>query len=579
MVAEASVSIMNDSPLEFDVPPLQFDILVPNCLPHEDYLQLGQARTATAHIVPREYVIVNVTGMIQQLSKYLTQACPGSNSSPLDSLLGSYLEGKDTTIFVRGSGVQDPSTPGWITSLITDTTVPFPVSGRRFDNLIRNFSLTDVHFSLPDPLADPNAPDSQPMVSANVKALVGLPKEMNFDLGIDRVRADADVFYHGKKLGKLDLHKWQEARTSRVNGTSRGTALLVESKVKNAPLHITDDDLFTEIVQALIFSGKGAVLGVEAAVDVHTATVLGDFVVREIPASGHVFIKPLGGSVLSGFKPQIGDLEIVETTKASLRLHAKVNLTNPTEYSVHVPYVNIHILHNDTLVGHATVENIDVVPGNNTNLVVEALWSPFDLGGQNGSEVGRNLLSQYISGYNTTITLRTHESTIPSQPALGEALSSLEVTLDAPKFSAPQFPGDDNNNDDGDQTAPRFIKDATVLPALSPFPLFPFFVMLLDKNYSHTHKTIPATGFVLHLKYQHLRLFQTDASHLLNSNFHPPLSTPSYNNLYHFHFRNSILQPYRASGQYRLCIPTRCPSRGIPDAQIARCVGYKWRRI
>jgi hypothetical protein len=141
-------------------------------------------------------------------------------------------------------------------------------------------------------------------------------------------------------------------------------------------------------------------------------------------------------------------------------------LTNPTAYSVHVPYVNIHILHNDTLVGHATAENIDVVPGNNTNLVVEALWSPFDLGGQNGSEVGRNLLSQYISGYNTTITLRTHESTIPSQPTLGKALSSLKITLDAPKLSAPQFPGDDNN-DDGDQTAPRFIKDATVLLALS----------------------------------------------------------------------------------------------------------------
>jgi hypothetical protein len=468
VVAEASIFIMNDYPLEFDVPPLQFDILVPNCLPHEDHLQLGQARTATTRILPREYLIVNVTGMIQQLPKYLTQACPGSNSSPLDSLLGSYLEGKDTIIFVRGSGVQDPSTPGWITSLIKDTTVPFPLAGRPFDSLIRNFSLADVHFGLPDPLADPNTPDSQPMVSAAVKALVGLPKEMNFDLDIDRVRADADVFYHGKKLGKLDLHKWQEARTSRVNDTSRGPELLVESKVKNAPLQITDDDLFTEIVEALVFGGKGAVLGVEAAVDVHTATVLGEFVVREIPASGQVFIKPLGGSGLSGFKPQIGDLEVVETTKSSLRLHATVNLTNPTVYSVHVPYVNIHILHNDTLVGHATAENINVVPGNNTNLVVEALWSPFDLGGQNGSEVGRNLLSQYISGYNTTITFRTHESTIPSQPTLGKALSSLEITLDVPKLSAPQFPGDDNDNDDGDQTAPRFIKDATVLLALSP---------------------------------------------------------------------------------------------------------------
>jgi hypothetical protein len=472
MVANASVSIMNDYPVKFDVPPLHFDILVPNCLPDDDYLQLGEARTETTHVVPKKYTTVDVTGMIQQLPKSLTQACPGSNSSPLDSILGRYLGGKDTTIFVRGGSEQDPSTPGWITSLIKDTTVPLPLPGRPFDNLIRNFSLADVHFSLPDPFADPNTPGSQPKISAIVKALVGLPKEMNFNLDVDRVRADADIFYHGKKLGRLDLYKWQKARTHNVNDTGRGPELLIESKVENAPLQITDDDLFTEIIQTLVLGAKGVVLGVKAAVDVHTATVLGEFVVREIPASGKVFVKPIGGGGLSDFKPQIGDLKIVETTKSSLRLQAQVNLTNPTVYSAHVPYLNIHILHNDTLVGHATAENIDVVPGNNTNLLVEAFWSPFDLGGRNGSEVGRNLLSQYISGYNTTLTLKTHESTIPSQPNLGRALSPLEIVIDAPKLSKPRLPDDDDNDDDedGDQSTPRFIKDATVLRALLALP-------------------------------------------------------------------------------------------------------------
>ena len=471
MVAKASVSVMNEYPVKFDVPPLHFDILVPNCLPDDDYLQLGDARTETAHIVPKGYVTVNVTGKIEQLPKSLTQACPGSNSSPLDSLLGDYLEGRKTTVFVRGGSEQDPSTPGWITSLIKGTTVPLPLPGHPFDNLIRNFSLADVHFGMPDPFGDPNTPGSQPKISATVKAVVGLPKEMNFNLDVDRVKADADVLYHGKKLGRLDLHQWQDARTSNVNDTGRGPELLIESEVKNAPLQITDDDLFTEIIQKLVFSGKGVVLGVKAAVDVHTVTALGEFVVREIPATGKVFVKPIGGGGLSGFKPQIADLKILETSKSSLRLQAKVNMTNPTEYSAHIPYVNIHILHNDTLVGHATAENIDVIPGNNANLLVEALWSPFELGGHNGSEVGRNLLSQYISGFNTTLTLKTHESTIPSQPNLGRALSSLEIVIDAPKLLGPQTPNDGGNDDDedGDRAAPRFIKDATVLPALLAF--------------------------------------------------------------------------------------------------------------
>jgi Protein of unknown function (DUF3712) len=474
MVAKATVSIMNQYPVRFDIPPLQFDVLIPNCLPDDDYLLLGTARTEMARILPKEYVTVKVTGIIQQLPKSLTQACPGSNSSPLDSVLRDYLKGKDTTIFIRGGSEQDPTTPGWITSLIKDNTVPLPLPGHPFDNLIRNFSLANVHFSLPDSFAEPNTPESQPKMSAIVKALVGLPKEMNFELNVDQVKADADVFYHGKKLGKLDLHKWQKARSSKVNDTGRGPELLIESEVKNAPLEITDDDVFTEIMQSLVFAGKGVVLDIKAAVDVHTATALGEFVVRDIPAAGKVLVKPLGSGGLSGFKPQIGGLEILDTTKSSLKLQAKVNMTNPTEYSAHVPYINIHILHNDTLVGHATAQNVHVVPGNNTNVLVEALWSPLDLGGQNGSEVGRNLLSQYISGFNTTLTLKTHESTIPSQPALGRALSSLEVVIDAPKLSAPQIPGDgggdDNDDGDGDGSAPRFIKDATVLSALLALP-------------------------------------------------------------------------------------------------------------
>jgi hypothetical protein len=468
MVAKAAVSIMNQYPVKFDIPPLQFDVLIPNCLPDDDYLPLGTARTEMARILPKEYVTVKVTGIIQQLPKSLTQACPGSNSSPLDSILRDYLDGKDTTIFIRGGSEQDPTTPGWITSLVKDNTVPLPLPGHPFDNLIRNFSLANVHFSLPDPFAEPNTPGSQPKISAIVKALVGLPKEMNFELNVDQVKADADIFYRGRKLGKLDLHKWQKARSSNVNDTGRGPELLIESKVKNAPLEITDDDVFTKVIESLVFAGKEVVLDIKAAVDVHTATALGEFVVRDIPAAGKVWVKPLGSGGLSGFKPQISDLKILDTTKSSLKLQAKVNMTNPTEYSAHVPYINIHILHNDTLVGHATAQNVHVVPGNNTNVLVEALWSPLDLGGQNGSKVGRNLLSQYISGLNTTLTLKTHESTIPSQPALGRALSSFEVVVDAPKLSAPQIPGDggDDDGEDGDGPAPRFIKDATVLSAL-----------------------------------------------------------------------------------------------------------------
>lgn len=466
MAALASVSVMNEYPVKFDIPPLRFDILVPNCLPDQEFLFLADAKTETAHVRPKQFVDLNVTGLIRELPEELITACPMSNSSPLDALLADYLQGKDTTICVRGGAHQGTETPGWMTSLIRGTAVPLPLPGHPFGNLIRNFSLADVYFSLPDPWAEPDSPDSQPRISAVVKALVALPKDMNFNVNVDRVRADADVFYKGKKLGELDLHKWQKARTTKLEDRDK-SGLLIESKVKEAPLNITDDDAFADLVQSLIFGGKGADLGIKAKVDVNTKTALGHFTIRKIPAEGKVHVKPISRGGFSDLNPQIGSLEILKTTTSSLQIQAKANITNPTEYSAKIPFININILNNDTILGHVIARDLHIVPGDNTNLVAIAVWNPSVASGARGGEVGRDLLSQYISGYNTTLTLKTHEGTIPSQPALGRALSNLEIIIDTPKLPPPRSPGHGDNDDEPEQngSGPQFIRDATVLPA------------------------------------------------------------------------------------------------------------------
>ena len=74
-----------------------------------------------------------------------------------------------------------------------------------------------------------------------------------------------------------------------------------------------------------------------------------------------------------------------------------------------------------------------------------------------------------VSGFNTTLTLKTHENSIPSQPALGKALSILELTIDALSLTPPSPPEDGNGDHDGDEeggSGPHFIKDATVLSTL-----------------------------------------------------------------------------------------------------------------
>lgn len=110
-----------------------------------------------------------------------------------------------------------------------------------------------------------------------------------------------------------------------------------------------------------------------------------------------------GNSKLGSLSPKVGNLSILETSKTSITLGASVNLTNPTKYSATVPYFNINILVNDTVLGQATATDVVISPGNNTNIPVTAVWDPFTNGGEEGKDIGREMLSQYISGLSTLI--------------------------------------------------------------------------------------------------------------------------------------------------------------------------------
>ncbi|KAK8202768.1 hypothetical protein HDK77DRAFT_456205 [Phyllosticta capitalensis] len=449
--ALVSLSVNNQFPLDLTVPALGFGILVANCKDSDPYIMVADAITDAIVITPYSGVEVNVTGVVRQIPDELMENCPGKKKSPLDLLINDFMNGEDPKIFVRGSDSPDVDTPRWITDLMSEITVPIPVPGELPQNLLKNFSLTDVHFRLPSVSADPGTPEAQPRIDANVKALVGLPKQMNLSINVDKVRADADIFYHGKKLGYLDLNEWQPANATRVHSKNE-TGLLVQSEIKDAPLFITDEDLFTKVVQALLFGKENLVLSVKAEVDVEMVTGLGSFKIRKIPAKGVVPVKPIGsGGGLPSFShlsPQIGNLSIVETTPNSIHMTANVNFTNPTKYTAEVPYADIYILTNSTVMGHVTARDLYIGPGNNTNILVEAVWDPLGMSGTDGKAVGRELLSQWLSGWNTTLELKTHNATIPALPSLGYALSPMGVKLATPKLGG----------DDG----PHFIRGATM---------------------------------------------------------------------------------------------------------------------
>lgn len=87
---------------------------------------------------------------------------------------------------------------------------------------------------------------------------------------------------------------------------------------------------------------------------------------------------------------------------------------------------------------------------------MEATWDPTGFGGDEAGKIGRELLSQYISGLNTTLTFRAHKHSFAHQPELGQGLSNFPIEIPTPRFAGPP-----SGNGDDDNDKPHFIDDAT----------------------------------------------------------------------------------------------------------------------
>lgn len=287
-----SVEISNDYALELTIPSLGFDIFVPNCAPNDPHILVANAETDVVNVHPAVPAVVNAAGVIRSIPKELTATCPGQKESPLDRIISSYINGLQTMIYVRGADAPSADTPPWMVDLLKSVTIPIPVTSHGIGQVIRNFTMADVHFTMPDPFADPDTPESRPKVSALVQVFINLPKQMNFEVDIPRVRAKVDVFYQGDKSGFLDLSKWQPANATRVNGTNADDPLLmVTSRITDGPLQVTDQDVFSKVVQEYLFGSEPVTLDLDALVDGEIEAALGRFKIHDIPAQGRIQVK------------------------------------------------------------------------------------------------------------------------------------------------------------------------------------------------------------------------------------------------------------------------------------------------
>lgn len=288
--ANASIVLHNDYPLGLDLPSFGLDLFLPGCSPSAAKIQLAHATTGPTRVRPGAEVVAEVAAVVRDIPEPLTRDCPQSRQSPLDKLVQGLLQGKGSRLYLRAAEAANPGIPAWLASLLGKTMIPIDVPGQPMDDLIRNFSLTDVSFKLPSPFDDPNDPRNKPRVSGTMRVEAALPAQLKANISVDGIAADGNLSFQQRKFGELRLQHWQQANSTVLpgRGSHEKDVIVISSRVVDAPLDITDSAVFAALVQSLLLGGDGIILDVDALVDAQLAMVLGKIVLKGVPAHGRV---------------------------------------------------------------------------------------------------------------------------------------------------------------------------------------------------------------------------------------------------------------------------------------------------
>ena len=287
VAVSASATVPNPYTIKLNLPSLGFGISLLGC--DKELIPIATAITPEYLVEPKTDINITITGTVDNLPDALTTTCPGTGRSSMDNFLDSYLHGDSSLVYVHGGGHQkDSEAPKWLSNFLQAITVPAPFPGHKLDNMVEGISLSRVKIVLPDRHAKPDSPEAVPKLSAVVDATVALPKEMNFPIGVESLKASVNLSYHGGKFGEIHMTDWQPAVS---HLTSEGK-LAVTAEIHQAPLNITDYDIFRAVARGIFWGGgRGLVLGIDGFTDVKMETTLGAFAVRGIPAKGDVTIK------------------------------------------------------------------------------------------------------------------------------------------------------------------------------------------------------------------------------------------------------------------------------------------------
>ncbi|CAH2447189.1 Hypothetical protein PP7435_CHR1-1312 [Komagataella phaffii CBS 7435] len=433
-------------PLKASIPHASFQIRIWDC-EEEELVPLANLSMDQVFLKPYEELMVGSTLTISELDSRLTSNCPSTNISPLNELVVDYLRGAKSLIYFCGStNTENEDIPEWLQSVLEGLVLPF--DSRIISPLLKKFTpdldSLNTTLQLKEIGIHSIDSDSQPHINAKFYGDVTLPAYTNLSsLNISGFTSSFDVSQAHKSIAKVYIEEWQDSST-----TVSEDVLYFQGIIKDSLIDILSPETISHMIQKYLNNHSqtvdvDATLGIQAHIPVSEQRLeLSDLEVQ-LPIELAGPSKDID-SVLDHLNVTVLNIDVISTTKDSILLLVDADILNPFASGFNLVNIDLdlQLAYNESTLGHLSLfENIE--SSGSSWFSASALFdidpNRYTIDNIPSSDVSpieklEQLVSGYLSGEETLVTIEGHDRSIPTSPLLSQVLKNLSVTLPIPQI-------------------------------------------------------------------------------------------------------------------------------------------------
>ena len=291
---------------------------------------------------------------------FLTKRTSSAQTNATGDLLSRYLQGKNTTLQVKGTSVVTRANGNkevdWLSKAIKTLTLDTVLPGHIY-KVLKSVTLSDLLVNL----MDVNSQWRFPTGSNQTIAVFATPLE--FNLKVPRVSISAVLEYQNGEAADLYV-KMVSTHSGTSSGPSDPKSIVLG--FKNAPMQAHQHDKLQALIHDLAVT-KGTTFGLRGTVEVVGETVIGNIPIHGIPFNLNTFF---GGMDSLTRHVDIPNTLPANGTAQSINVNVHTVLTNPSNLTLISTGMALGAFYKNAYVGRVAMNNYILMPGKNYRLAL-----------------------------------------------------------------------------------------------------------------------------------------------------------------------------------------------------------------